>query len=111
MIETILIESDEDGWHLILPEANANFRLSQAAAFQLVAESEKVREWVAEADGVRRDYDLFRKTGILPDYIPADGEHEPDQAEALREYADRARKESKERPYPEGPLASRRVDP
>ena len=64
MIETIRIESDEDGWHL-----------------------------------------------ILPDYIPADGEHEPDQAEALREYADRARKESKERPYPEGPLASRRVDP
>lgn len=60
-IDHVRIESDEDGWHLILDgddlsdDERFDLRLSQAAAWDLVDAVHPVAEWRAEGEAQRRN--------------------------------------------------------
>jgi len=87
-IDHVRIESDEDGWHLIadgddLDEgAGIDLRLSQGAAWDLVAAVRPVAEWRSEGEAQRRNVAAGldhegRPLGGPPDDYMGNGDHEP----------------------------------
>lgn len=110
MIDSVRIEADEDGFHLILDgDMSAviekwlhtdggyrlNLRLSQTAAAELVREVQPIREWWAEGQAVRAEMSSVR-VALLEDDEDDDPDHP--NPELLAEGADLARKATRENP-------------
>lgn len=91
MIDHVKIESDEDGFHLIVDgeiefdrddwvdddgvvftKRPLNFLLSQGSALDLLrAARETIEPWAAEGEKVREDFERYKRTGQVPDYAAA----------------------------------------
>lgn len=97
MIDDVRIESDEDGWHLILTGelvegyTHLNLRLSDEAAAALVRQAEPIRDHLAEGEAVRQEYEAAGRVSY------DEAHREPDDpAETLRAHGDHLRKSEKE---------------
>lgn len=125
-IESVKIESDEDGFHLIadgevelrerdlsdddgvLFASKLDLHLTMGAAVELLeAAMETIAPWHTEGQSVLRDFEHYQKTGERPSYVPSEPEGDwpltgpathqiVDEAEALREGADLSRKSRRE---------------
>jgi hypothetical protein len=116
VIESVRIESDEDGFHLIVEGDfsdvtvggasdfvtrsvdRANYRLSQDAAWALVDAVEPIREWRAEGERQRENVARgLDSEGHAIEYGGDDADVHPiSDAEIARERADHERKRRRE---------------
>lgn len=126
LIERATIESDEDGFHLIVAgdidfdrddwedddgvvyaRRPLNFRLTADAAIQLLEQAHaQIAPWHTEGQSVLRDFEEHQRTGVTPHYVPRLYEEpgeifdidDDDSAERLREAVDHQRKARRENP-------------
>lgn len=94
-VATARIESDEDGWHLILDTDDGDaldFRLPHEVAVELDRSMGPVRIHEDEARAARADY----QAGIRPAGVPEDDDPNHSDPEALAEAGDRLRKQRRE---------------
>lgn len=109
MIDEIRIESDDDGWHLVLlgdfeiiaPRFDGgclNLRLPQDVAEQLLEQVRPIAEHVAEREQHRREYlaaSPEERARVLGS-VHLDCGVDPDRIEDMRQRADEQRKRERE---------------
>lgn len=95
-IESVKIESEDDGFHLVVDgeielgrddwedddgvvfaRRPLDFRLTADAAVALLeAAHETIAPWHTEGQSVLRDFEHYQRTGVRPDYLPPEPEPE-----------------------------------